>query len=171
MLVSFYGKSSPKLVFGEACSKWYGTCCYFVSTFKRRFVYLHVPCLGVLPVCVCAHPACSVHGDQERTSDPLELGGVGTEPRSSARAASALQHWAVSAAWSGVLRWGLTVWPVPAWNLKQSPVDLQRAGMADVQIVPAAWMVLFLVLMFKDVILHWKKKKSLHILKVFPEKQ
>lgn len=76
MLVSFYGKSSPKLVFGEACNKWYGTCCYFVSTFKRRFVYLHVLCLGVLPVCVCAHPACSVHRDQERTSDPLELTGV-----------------------------------------------------------------------------------------------
>lgn len=45
MLVSFYGKSSLKLVFTEACSQQDGICCHFVLIFKDLFIFmLHGMC-------------------------------------------------------------------------------------------------------------------------------
>lgn len=41
MLVSFYGKSSPKLAVTEACSHWDGICCHFVLIFKEDlFIFM-----------------------------------------------------------------------------------------------------------------------------------
>lgn len=45
MLVSFYGKSSLKLIFTEACSQWDGICCHFVLLFKEGLSLCYVACV------------------------------------------------------------------------------------------------------------------------------
>lgn len=74
MLVSFYGKSSLKLVFTEACSQWDGICCHFVLIFKEDFYLCYMVCVECFAcMCFCAQHACSAHGGQERASEPPEL--------------------------------------------------------------------------------------------------
>lgn len=118
MLVSFYGKSSLKLVFTEACSQWDDICCHFVLIFKEDlFIFmLHgmcwVFCLHVLLCTACVQ--CPWRSGKGIRTSRTQV-GVGTEPRSSSRAASALKHWVISPACFGFLRWGLTIWPIPCW--------------------------------------------------------
>lgn len=153
MLVSFYGKSSPKLVFTEACSHWDGICCHFVLIFKED-LFIFMLCGMCWVFCCLLYIACMQSpGGQERASEPPELKWVwelspGSPPEQQVplNTKSSLQP--VLAFWGKVSLYG-PCWPRTVPCQPPKGWDGRHA---------LSWVVL--VLFFKDMICHWGGGKS-----------